>query len=114
MGYWVSLRDENDECCLVQKHSEGGTYVIGGTDEADMSVTWNYLGLTYEAMGIEFKSMRNLTGAQSIPLLEKGVAALGTERSDDYWAATPGNAGAMLAVLLSWAKQHPNGRWEIH
>lgn len=30
-----------------------------------------------------------------------------------YWKSTPGNAGHVLNILLSWAKQCPNACWRI-
>ena len=42
-----------------------------------------------------------------VEALEHAVRYLGTARSGDYWAATQGNAGYALSILLGWAKQHP-------
>jgi hypothetical protein len=33
--------------------------------------------------------------------------------SDDYWEATPGNAGATLATLRDWAVAHPEATWSV-
>ena len=30
----------------------------------------------------------------------------------DYWAATPGNAGKALNILLKWAKQFPDATFK--
>jgi hypothetical protein len=30
-----------------------------------------------------------------------------------YWKPTPGNAGYALNILLNWALQYPNGKWQI-
>lgn len=30
-----------------------------------------------------------------------------------YWKSTPGNAGAVLNVLLTWAKEKPDFIWEV-
>ena len=40
-------------------------------------------------------------------------ARLGTERSDDYWEATPGNAGHAALILRNWAMKHPDAVWRV-
>jgi hypothetical protein len=89
----------------------GGTYCMGGTNEAWLNITYNYSKFYYENIDGE-KGIRWLygrTGAECSPVLEKAIAALGTERTDDYWAATPGNAGAALIPLLHFARARPDG-----
>ena len=51
--------------------------------------------------------------ADAIPLLENAVARLGTLRDEDYWQPTDGNAGAALAVLLGWARLHPDAVFHV-
>jgi hypothetical protein len=113
MGYWVYLHDRTDPDDVhpvkVDSHEEGGTYVAGGTDEACVSVTTNYTRHFVDALGGESlrEFLQDRKAADAIPGLEAGVGKLGTERGDDYWTPTPGNAGAVLALLLRWARQHP-------
>ena len=121
MGHRISL---NCKCCnrplqLPDTFIDGGTYCISGNDECDLSVTYNY-GVFYKDVFPDDGTLTNgsiswlygKTGAESTPVLEKGIALLGTERDDDYWAATSGNAGAALERLLSFAKAHPEGTWD--
>ena len=109
----------------VEQHSEGGTSVLGGTTEASVSLTYNYgkywwwawqdIGGPVDGVGTGTlgSMIGGKTGAETIDPLEKVVAALGTERADDYWEATPGNAGYALSTLLSWAKQYPDAIWRV-
>jgi len=34
-------------------------------------------------------------------------------RRGDYWAPTPGNAGYALNILLGWAREFPEGEWDL-
>ena len=53
------------------------------------------------------------TGAESIPMLEKAIAALGDDvDNNDYWHATEGNAKRALCGLLAFARMRPDGVWE--
>jgi len=91
----------------VSLHEEGGTYAIGGTNDAELNVTYNY------ARYFPWRDLDGKTGAETETLLRAACAELGTTRDPDYWAATPGNAGHALSVLLGWAEAHPDGVWRV-
>ena len=115
MSHWVYLFDKNGGPLKVDNHSEGGTYAIGGSDDAELNVTYNYGRLYHEQLNKD-SGLRWLDGKKAkdcIKVLEKAVNALGIERDNDYWKATPGNAGYALSILLGWAKQHPKGIFEV-
>lgn len=143
MGWWIYLRDETaepdcsygqsldefepdyegDEPCpepcypsvTVDRHAEGGTYVLGGTDAAEIAITYNYSQHYYEHLNPE-DGLRWLNGRKArdvIPDLERAVSALGQDRAPDYWAPTAGNAGHALSILLCWAKQHPDAVFKV-
>ena len=57
--------------------------------------------------------MHKKTARDTTARLERAVETLGTQRDDDYWKPTPGNAGYALSILLKWARQHPNGVWIV-
>ena len=117
MSYWVSLECKDGNWAKVEIHSEGGTYALGGTDQAKLNVTYNYSWFYYHFLD-EQEGIRWLDGKTAkdcISRLENAVEVLGTSRYDkDYWAATPGNAGYVLNVLLGWARQHPDARFTAH
>ena len=56
------------------------------------------------------RSIYGKTGAESIPMLEKAISALGDD--GDYWNATEGNAKRALYGLLAFAKMRPDGVWD--
>lgn len=126
MSWWVYLypgdsteREQQDsavEPLAVERFSEGGTQMMGGNDRAELNVTYNYGRRFREAFdGLHFKDALHNQRAEAVTaLLQRGVECLGTETDDDYWASTPGNAGAALALLLAWAKRHPTGVFVIH
>lgn len=118
MGWWVNL-EKDGYCVRVDKHSEGGTFQVGGTTSARVSVTYNYGQFFVDAWdedleGSPLPSMLDGREAgETIPLLEKAVGFLGRYPGKSYWAKTPGNAGKALALLLSWAREHPDAVWRV-
>jgi hypothetical protein len=106
MSYWIYL-EEDGEAVPVETFTEGGTFAIGGESTATVNVTYNY------ARHFPFRALHGRTGAETLPELEQAVEQLGTERSNDYWEPTPGNAGAAVALLRDWARQHPAATWAI-
>lgn len=113
MSYDVSL-ERDGRPVEVQQHSEGGTYVIGGTNSAELNITYNYSPYFYEHLDKD-KGLRWLYGRKAkdcITRLEQAVKALGTKQSHDYWEKTAGNAGYALNILLGWAKQHPDAMFD--
>lgn len=117
MSYDISLC-ESGETCQVKSHTEGGTYVLGGTNEADLNVTWNYSFFFYNFLdkGKGIRWLYGKSGAETIPRLEKAIKGLtggfgGGVYKEDYWAPTYGNARHALEILLDWAKQHPDAVW---
>ena len=115
MSHDVRLVDTDIVLVSRQKISEGGTHVSGGTNECELNVTYNYSPLFYEVFPKDegLKWLYGKTGKESIPVLEQAVERLGTKRDSDYWKATMGNAGYSLGILLDWAREFPQGKWEI-
>ena len=109
MSYGVHLREPNSDICQVEKHSEGGTYIAGGTTDAYLYITWNYGEYFYEHVDKQqgIRWLYNKKAKDCIKRLEEAVKKLGTERNNDYWAPTAGNAGYALSILLKWAKENP-------
>jgi len=118
MSYWVTLYDENDAELTVfqstQKREEGGTYVVDGTFDCTLNVTYNYGQHYRDAADFSLKDLDGLIASDTIPVLEKLVEKLGTVTSHDYWEATPGNAGHAINILLGWAREHPDGTWGVN
>lgn len=114
MSWWVSL-SKDGKLVKVESHVEGGTYCLGGSDRADLNVTYNYSQFFSRCFGQ--KGLGRLHGrkAKSVTrLLEEAVRKLGTKRDDNYWKRTSGNAGYALSILLRWARQHPEAKFCVH
>jgi hypothetical protein len=113
VGYNVRLVNaETGETVKVDKHTEGGQYAIGGSEEADLYVTYNYSEI-YRLVNFHLRDLEGCCGSDSVEILERVVEKLGTKRFEDYWAPTLGNAGYAASVLLSWARLYPDAVWKV-
>jgi hypothetical protein len=115
MGSWIRLENEEGDIVKVKAHEEGGIYVLGGSAEATMSITWNYFGYYYDFIDAEegLNWINEKQAKDTINRLEYALKRLGDNPSPDYWARTEGNAGHALAILVGWAKQYPEATWTI-
>jgi hypothetical protein len=120
MSWWVYLEDEDGQPQRVKRHAEGGTYAVGGTDCAELNVTYNYGARFREALpelaegpNVLARMLDGKRASETLPMLERAVAVLGVKRSQDYWESSPGNAGTALAVLRDWASEHPDAVWSV-
>ena len=117
MSWDIDLVDKNTREVLhmpEKHHFRGANYVLGGTTECSMNITYNYSPLYRKAFpdnGINI--INGKTGEESVPLIAKMIGSLGDDRDDDYWKATEGNAKQPLFALLVFAAQHPEGVWEV-
>jgi len=115
MSYDICLKDpETGEVIeFEERHNMiGGTYEIGGTTAAHLNVTYNYEKF-FRGFGSEgIRTIYGKTGNESIPFLACMISSLGTNRSNDYWEATEGNARAALENLLRLALMAPHGVWD--
>lgn len=116
MSYDIKLIDASTKQVL-QTHNphnlRGGTYAVGGTTEANLNVTYNYSEHYRQHLDAD-QGIRWLYGQRAkdtFDRLEAAITALGTDRDTDYWKATPGNAGAALADLLTLGRMFPGGIW---
>ena len=119
MSYDISLCDPVTHKPLKADSTHfiaGGMRAMGGTKELWLNVTYNYDHFYYrpEVFGEGgIRSIYGKTGAESIPMLEKAISALGDDVDDsDYWNATEGNAKRALCGLLAFAKMRPDGVWD--
>ncbi len=116
MSYDIELTDPKtgEICMLDERHQlRGGTYCIGGTDLAELNVTYNYSEHFYRVMGEKgIRSIYGLTGEQSVSVLKSAIEQLGDDVSRNYWDATEGNAKAALRNLLTLAEMAPHGVWK--
>jgi hypothetical protein len=116
MSYWVRM---TCPCCkqtlaVGERFEEGGTYVLGGSDQAELNITYNYGKIFHEVLGGGgISTLYGMTGTAAAPVLEAALAKIPDEPpSDDYWASTPGNARKALGRLLVFARELPHGVFE--
>ncbi len=79
MSYDIELQ-KNGEVVQVPRHAEGGTYALGGTEEAHLNVTYNYAPHYYEHLDAEqgIRWLYGKTGAETEERLQAAVEELGT------------------------------------
>lgn len=121
MSYDIELQDPVTKKTLqldAPHHMRGGTYAMGGTTDARLNVTYNYAPHFYRTLGEGvagreggIRSIYGMTGAESIPILEKAISELGDDIDDDYWKPTEGNAKRALTQLLALARMRSDGVW---
>ena len=108
MGWDIALVDPaTEEPARVVRHQEGSVVLAGGDDRAELKVTYNY------RLHYNFRWLDGHTGAVTVISLWRAVKRLGTERAENYWEPTEGNAGWAAYVLLQWAIAHPLCRWRV-
>jgi len=112
-------------------HMRGGTYVVGGTTLARLNVTYNYCQrfnrvfdvldaphpkapawLLEEGAAVRgVLTIYGLTGAESLPVLDRAIGLLADDVDPDYWQPTDGNAKRALLQLRALAAMRPDGVW---
>jgi len=116
MSYDIELLDPVTKETIeldAPHHMRGGTYALGGTARAHLNVTYNYASHFHRVMGDEgIHTIYGMTGADSIPVLERAIMQLDDDVDPDYWKATEGNAKRALVQLLALAKMRPDGIWD--
>lgn len=107
MSWWIYLKLDG-KVVLVDRHTEGGTYQVGGNNDGDLNVTYNY------GKHFRFPYLHEMKAEHSIKLLENAIKELGPPiRDSNYWKPTEGNVSHCLGILLKWAKQHSEAVWEV-
>lgn len=115
MSYDIDLVDPVMKEVLVldaPHQMKGGTYCVGGTSRASLNITYNYAKHFIRVLGEGgIRSIYGKTAVETIPILETAISQLGDDASEDYWAATEGNAKRALIQLLTLARLRPDGVW---
>ena len=118
MSYDIFLNDpvSKDPIGIGFPHRiRGGTYQVGGATTLELNITYNYAPIFYRSDVFGEGGIRSLygkTALESIPILERAIAALNDDIDPDYWKATDGNAKRALIQLLAFAKMRPDGIWD--
>lgn len=135
MSYDIDLLDPitREPLTLPEPHHmRGGTYALGGSQVASLNVTYNYSAHYYrvfdpaipsqdapewlrdvgnQPLRHGIRTIYGMTGAQSIPVLERAISMLGDDVDENYWRPTEGNAKRALTQILALARMRPDGVW---
>ena len=122
MSYDIRIRRKTGEPVeFRQPHNIiGGTYVIGGTTEARLNITYNYWRIFHRLFGEDdIRTIYGMNIKDARNILVKAIARLGdAEQDEDYWKACDGNAKQALLDLVELTDRalsdYPNGEmfWE--
>lgn len=124
MSYDINVVRSKNKSRVILKYNHGihgGTYAVGGTNEAWLNITYNYAKWFYELwpepeekehkddvtpcgqmFGHRDGGIRSLYGRpldEVIHELDRALSLLHGEPDSDYWAATEGNARDALFKL---------------
>jgi hypothetical protein len=131
MSYDISLvHPTTKEKYALEEHiyMDGQHFNFDGEQETHLCVTYNYSEIFKKAFGQELtftskldehlggqlrtgiRSIYNLTGEQSIPVLENVINNISHDTSLFYWDAI--DTKKVLKNLLFFAKLFPEGIWE--
>ena len=113
MSYSIHLLDPQTKEVIQfsePHHLAGGTYAIGGTEEAWLNITYNYAPHFFRVLGEGgIRSLYGKTGREAIPILEEAISKLGDDINADYWRPTEGNAKSALKNLMVLCSLAPHG-----
>ena len=109
MSYDIELVDEKDNKFELPYPIEaGGTYQVGGTQETELNVTYNY------CKHFNFRDLENKKAKDTIKDFEEAIKKLKDDVNPDYWAPTEGNAKTAIKILYGFAKLYPEGTWKVY
>lgn len=111
MSWEVVIKDTDGNFAQIPfaELPRGGTYAIGlksdALTDAELNITYNYGSYFRIVWEDGLERLDGIPLTEAIPLLESAIQVLGTQRDDDYWLATQGNAGAALNDLLTLCRK---------
>jgi hypothetical protein len=116
MSYDLYIVDDDGNTMRLGKTTHDimcGTYVLGGTNEAHINITYNYAPFFKTVFGDE--GIRTLYGRKVSetfkPLLEAANKLHGRP-ADNYWESTEGNARKALIDCIALSLLFPEGTWQ--
>lgn len=124
MGYTFEYQRENGDVIKLDNihNIRGSIYPMGGTDEVQLDVTYNYSKilspLAREKFGVDswVDLLRDKHSRDAVKSLRVLSSMLSGEPDDDYWAVTEGNAKAAIdnLVYLCELSLNYDGMWNVY
>ena len=98
MSWSIYLQDEEGNTIETDKsRTEGGTYQVGGTTQAELNVTYNY------SQVFKFSQLHDMKPIDAAIVLLKRLKELKLQDIDpDYWKPTEGNVAKAMMTLLEF------------
>lgn len=115
MSYDVFFRDpvSGETLRTDEPHfMRGGTFKVGGECELYLNITYNY-EKNYSPHKFSIQDLNEKHALTVIPELERVIALLGDDCSENYWTPVDGNAKRALIILLTMAKMRPDAVIEV-
>lgn len=115
MSFDVYLRGRHGETIQFDESHDikGGTYAVGGTNEAWLNITYNYAPILRRVMGMPLRNLEGMRAGDTLTLLRFAISQLGDDLDSDYWKPTEGNVKQALQGLLALAEAAPHGVWHV-
>lgn len=109
MSYDITIVDPDGEVREFNspRFIPGGTYTVPGTRFAEVNVTYNYHPFFAGMWEGGIRSFHGMPAHQAAQFMEEAIETFGTEQDSDYWAATPGNAGAAIQTIVDVIRSCP-------
>jgi hypothetical protein len=108
MSYDIYIVSANgDDVLFREKHTiNGGTYEVGGTNDAHLNVTFNYAPIFKEVLDPELgiKILNDMDINESLQLLDDANRSLSGTPDNDYWKCTEGNVKKVIQDLIKMAE----------
>tara|TARA_Y100000310_G_scaffold332280_1_gene407561 strand:- start:40 stop:411 length:372 start_codon:yes stop_codon:yes gene_type:complete len=122
MGYSISLSDSKGTV-QVPSHVEGMNVALVKDDKGCIEVNGTrFSGGTFAELDLPrqygrifpFKELHGKVAADVVEEMEDAVGILKIKQDEDFYRATPGNAGHALNVLVQWARAHPQATFHVY
>lgn len=120
MGYDITIKNKDSHIVQFKEvhNIRGGTFAIGGTTEAWLSVTCNYCKFFRKVWNDGIFDLNGKTVSVAVEMLNDAIQKLKGEKDADYWKPTEGNARASLFNLKLLCEiamyEYPNSEMTVH
>ena len=109
MSFDIAIVDPNGEVREFEspRFIPGGNYVFPGTRFAEVNITYNYSPFYADIWEDGIRSFDGMPAQEAAEAMEQAIDVFGTNQDENYWAATPGNAGAAIQTVVDVIRNCP-------